>query len=64
MNNLETAVVIVSQMPEVVEDYHLQVGPGESVRPLLADGVKDAHSWQLFGARGTDLQIVQAHRVR
>ena len=59
----DTALAIVSQKPEVVEDCHLQVGPRESVRQPLADGVKDAHSWQLLDAQGTELQIVQARRV-
>jgi hypothetical protein len=38
----KTTVVVVSQTSEVVEDDDLQVRPGENVRQLLADGIKDA----------------------
>jgi hypothetical protein len=48
----KTAVVVVAQTPEVVEGDHLQVGPGESVRQLLADGFEDADSRQLLDALG------------
>ena len=37
-------MVVVAQTPEVVEGDHLQVGPGENVRQLLADGFEDADS--------------------
>ncbi len=40
----QTAVVVVSQTSEVVEDGHFQVWPGQSIRQLLADGFEDADS--------------------
>jgi hypothetical protein len=35
-----------------VEAYHLQVGPGENVRELLADSFEDANSRQFLDALG------------
>jgi hypothetical protein len=48
----KTAVIVVAQTPEIVEGYHLQVRPGESVRQFLADGFEDADSRQFLDALG------------
>ena len=48
----ETAVIVMAQALEVVEGYHLQVGPGENLRQLLADGFEDAYPRQLLYAFG------------
>src|SRR5712692_9958966 len=48
----ETAMIVVSQAPEVVEGDHLQVGPGEGVWQLLADGFENTHPRQLLDALG------------
>src|SRR5216684_4489196 len=45
-------MVVVSQTSEVIEDYHLQVWPGESIRQFLADGVEDAQPRLLLDALG------------
>src|SRR6266849_5099825 len=48
----ETAMIVVSQAPEVVEGDHLQVGPGEGVWQLLADGFENTHTRLLLDALG------------
>src|SRR5207248_3177367 len=48
----ETAVIVMAQTSEVVEGYHLQVGPGENVRQFLADGYEDAHPRLFLDALG------------
>jgi len=50
-------MIVVAQAPEVVEGYHLQVGPGEGVRQLLSDGFEDAHSRQRASRRAGDIVL-------
>ncbi|SRR5216684_5487570 len=48
----EAAVIVMAQTSEVVEANHLQIRPGQSVRELLADGVKDSHPRLFLDALG------------
>jgi hypothetical protein len=50
-------VIVVAQTPEVVEGYHLQVRPGESIRELLANGFEDTHSRLLLNPLGKCLLL-------
>jgi len=43
-------VIVMAQTSEVVEGYHLQVGPGENVGQFLADGFEDTHARQSLDA--------------
>jgi len=46
------AMVVMSQTPDVIEGYHLQILPRENVGQLLADSFEDADLREFLDALG------------